>query len=350
MQTLLNRRAFLQGMGILSAGWAVTGWTKPLTTDRFSSTLFKVTETRNLMGTFVTITLFHSSPGKGQTVLGKAFEHLENWIRIFDRHDNGSPLTYLNKNGVLNKPPKELVQLLQRAGRVHAWTGGVFDPTIKPVLDLYETEKELGRLPSATAIMEALSRVDNEGLEIDTQKIAFCKEGMGITLDGIAKGTIVDATLSYLQRSGVRHALVDAGGDLKVMGGRSVGQPWRIAVYNPQEEYSSGGLITISDGAIATSGNYMVYFDREKVFHHILSPVSGVSPVFSVSATVFAPSAEKADALATSLMLLNPEEGLYLVNRDRRLAAMLISKEGQRSHSLKWPYISGQEEKGGEHG
>jgi FAD:protein FMN transferase len=61
------------------------------------------------MGTFVTITLFHSSPGKGQTVLGKAFEQMENLIQIFDRHDNGSPLSYLNKCGFLRGPPFDLV-------------------------------------------------------------------------------------------------------------------------------------------------------------------------------------------------------------------------------------------------
>jgi FAD:protein FMN transferase len=342
MPTFLNRRSFIQGLGILSAGWAMTGWAKPLTTDRFSSTLFKVTETRNLMGTFVTITLFHSSPGKGQTVLVTAFKQMENLIQIFDRHDNGSPLSYLNERGFLNRPPLELVQLLQRARGIHSWTGGVFDPTIKPVLDLYEAEAErgLGRLPSTPDIKEALSLVDSGGLEISTQKIAFCKEGMGITLDGMAKGTIVDATLSFLQRSGVRHALVDAGGDLRVMGGRSVGRPWRIAVYDPNNGNSPAGVISLSEGAIATSGNYMVYFDQEKVHHHILSPVSGVSPLFSVSSTVLAPSAEEADALATSLMLLNPEEGLSLVNQDKRLSAMLISRDGKKGHSWRWPNYS----------
>ena len=74
--------------------------------------------------------------------------------------------------------------------------------TIKPVLDLYESEKERGRLPADPAIREALSRVGAAGLKLSPKKIAFSKEGMGITLDGIAKGTIVDETIAFIRKAG----------------------------------------------------------------------------------------------------------------------------------------------------
>ena len=337
MRIDMKRRAFLQGLGILWAGWTVEGWAKPLRTTRYSTSLIQVSETRNLMGTFVTITLFHSSPERGQTVLGEAFQRMENQIGIFNRHDNRSALSYLNERGSLSNPPPELVQLLQRSLIIHFRTGGVFDPTVKPVLDLYETEKERGRLPQPAAIQTTLDRVGAGGLKIGFQKIHFSKEGMGVTLDGIAKGTLVDNTIAFLQKKGIRQALVDAGGDLRVMGGRSDDLPWRIAVYHPDHATQDQEIITLVEGAVATSGNYMVYFDREKIHHHILLPKSGDSPPWSVSATVITPTAEEADALATSLMLLKPEEGLALINLDQRLAAMLISREGQRRYSWRWP-------------
>ena len=340
MNRLMNRRAFIQGLGILSAGWTVKGWTAPLSTAPFSSSLFQTTETRNLMGTFVTLTLLHPSREQAQAVLGAAFRRMDTLVRIFSRHDPGSALSVLNERGTLPDPPPELLKLLERFMVIHARTGGLFDVTIKPVLDLYESEKEWGRLPAAPAIREALTRTGAAGLKLSPKKIAFSKEGMGITLDGIAKGTIVDETMAFIRKAGIRHALVDAGGDLRVMGGRADGVPWRIEVYDPAGEKKSQEIILLREGAVATSGNYMVFFDREKVHHHILSPESGSSPPWSTGTTVIAPSAETADALATSLMLFSPEEGLAFINRQRRLAARLLTREGKKAYSGRWPQNS----------
>ena len=209
--------------------------------------------------------------------------------------------------------------------------------TIKPVLDLYESEKEKGRLPAARPLRRPLGRVGASGLKLSPRKIAFSREGMGITLDGIAKGTIVDETIAFLRKEGIRHALVDAGGDLRVMGGRADGSPWRIGVYEPDGDARSQEVILLREGAVATSGNYMVYFDREKIHHHILSPESGASPLWSTGTTVIAPSAENADALATALMLFSPAEGRSFIDRQERLAARVLTREGEKVYSGRWP-------------
>jgi FAD:protein FMN transferase len=337
MKPSINRRAFLRGLGILSTGWAVKGWTAPLPGLSFPSSLAQTSETRNLMGSFVTITLLHPSRGQAQDALGKAFQRMEALIPLFDRHDPASALSVLNESGTLPHPPPELLKLLERSLAFRARTGGLFDVTIKPVLDLYESEKERGRLPAAPAIQEALGRVAAAKLSLSPQRIAFSREGMGITLDGIAKGTMVDETIAFLRKEGIRHALVDAGGDLRVMGGRAGGLPWRIGIYDPHRERESLEMITLREGAVATSGNYMVYFDREKVHHHILSPENGVSPVGSVSATVIAPDAEQADALATALMLFGPEKGRSFIDRQERLSSLLLTRGGRKVCSRHWP-------------
>jgi thiamine biosynthesis lipoprotein len=337
MNPSMNRRAFIQGLGLLSAGWTVQGWTAPLKTLPFSTSLSQTSETRNLMGTFVTITLLHPSREQAQAALGAAFQQMEAQIPLFDRHNPISALSVLNERGVLPGPPPELVKLLDRSRIIHSGTRGLFDVTIKPVLDLYEVEKERNRLPSASSIREALTRVGTSLLEISPQKIAFSREGMGITLDGIAKGTLVDETIAFIRNTGVQHALVDAGGDLRVLGGRGSGSPWRIAVYNPLAGKKSQETVSIREGAIATSGNYMVYFDQEKIHHHILSPENGYSPAGAVSATVVAPDAETADALATALMLFSPAEGRSFIEGRGRLAAMLLTGEGEKIYSGGWP-------------
>jgi thiamine biosynthesis lipoprotein len=337
MKTFLDRRAFIQSLFILSAGWSTKALASPISTVLFSPSLVQVSETRNLMGTFVTITLFHPSADQAQTVLGAAFRNMENLIQLFNRHDGGSYLSFLNERGFLKAPPPELLGLLRKAKAFHSRTGGVFDITIKPVLDLYESQNEWGHLPDRASVREALGRVGISGLKIDAQSVSFIKEGMGVTLDGIAKGTIVDKTITFLQGQGIHHALVAAGGDIRVFGGRSDVKPWKIAVYEPGKEIQSSEMVFLREGAVSTSGNYMVFFDREKIHHHIISPENGVSPSWSVSSSVLAPESEEADALATSLMLLNPKDGMDLINHDRRLAAMLITKDGKKVHSLRWP-------------
>ncbi len=340
MKNFMDRRAFIQSLFILSAGWAAKGWAAPMNTVSFSPSLIQVSETRNLMGTFVTITLLHPSSDQAQTVLGEAFQKMEDWIHIFNRHENDSPISYLNERGFLPNPPPELLRVLRHSVAFHSQTRGLFDVTIKPVLDLYESQNEMGRLPSTGAIQEALSLVGVFGVNLDHKKISFSKEGMGITLDGIAKGTIVDKTINFIKEKGIRHALVAASGDIRVFGGRNMEMPWKIAVYDPKNENEFSETISLSDGAVSTSGNYMVYFDREKVHYHILSPENGVSPCWSVSSTILASVSEDADALATSLMLLSPEEGMALINKDRSLAAMLITREGKKIHSLRWTRTS----------
>ena len=116
MNRLMNRRTFIQGLGILSAGWTAKGWTAPLNTIPFSSSLSQTSETRNLMGTFVTITLLHPSRDQAQAVLGAAFQRLEALIRLFNRHDPGSALSVLNRK----RPPARI--------RRRNWSSCLTDP------------------------------------------------------------------------------------------------------------------------------------------------------------------------------------------------------------------------------
>ena len=332
----ISRRSFIKGLCLLTSGWTVKGWAAPLMVSDSGSTLHRVSETRTHMGTFVTITLFHPSPDLGQEIIASAFSRLETLLHFYNRHESGSPLSYLNRQGSLKNPPLELLTILNKAQKLHAWSGGLFDVTIKPVLDLYEEAYSLGTLPESATVRKTLSRVGLPSLEISRKKIAFKKEGMGITLDGLAKGTVIDGTIQFLKQKGIKHALVEAGGDLRVIGGRGPGSPWRIVVYNPLRENETLEPIALSEGAVATSGCYFVHFDPRQDHFHILSPETGGSPLFSTSATVVAPTAEEADGLATSLMLLSPDRALSAINRDGRLAALIIAREGQKIPSAGW--------------
>lgn len=337
----MRRRDFIKAVCLLCSGWSAKSWAAPLADSFPETSLKRVSETKTRMGTFVTITLYHASRERARDIIEAAFLHMENLIHLYDRHEEGSPLSYLNRQGFLDNPPPALLSILERAGAFHSRSRGNFDVTVKPVLDLYEEARLSGRLPEPNAVRETLCRVGFSNIEVHRKRIVFRKEGMGITLDGLAKGTVIDGTIRFLKTKGVNHALVEAGGDLRVMGGKPLGEPWQIAVYDPQGEKGARERIALYEGAVATSGCYFVYFDSGKDHYHILSPETGTSPSWSVSATVIAPTAEEADALATSLMLLPPNRGLSWINRQPNLAALIITRGGPKVCSSQWSRFRG---------
>jgi thiamine biosynthesis lipoprotein len=152
--------------------------------------------------------------------------------------------------------------------------------------------------------------------------------GMGVSLDGIAKGFIVDAAVDLLRQAGYANLLVEAGGDLLALGESGRNAPWEVGVLAPRE--GMGELLTkidVENKAIATSGDYLQAYSPDFKNHHIVNPKTGYSSLHLASATVIAPSCWQADAFATALMVMDVEEGLALVRHTRELEAILVTKD-----------------------
>ena len=152
---------------------------------------------------------------------------------------------------------------------------------------------------------------------------------MRITLDGIAKGRVVDGGVAALKSMGFTNILVEAGGDLLAYGAHPDGSYWKIGVVNPRPSAGHPWLTTISveDRAVATSGDYQQTFTSDYHLNHIIDPRSGVSPAELSSATVIASSVTEADALATTLMVLGVADGLALVERLPGVEALVATKD-----------------------
>jgi len=136
---------------------------------------------------------------------------------------------------------------------------------------------------------------------------------MEITLGGIAKGYAVDEALEVLEGMDIKHALVNAGGDMATLGSKPEGEPWNVALVNPEDTSQSLATFTFWDKAIATSGNYERYFDPEKEAHHIINPKTGYSAKECISVTIIAENCMQADALATGVFVMGPDDGIKLV-------------------------------------
>jgi len=296
---------------------------------------FKVTSTCPSMGTLVSVTAIHPSLDLVQEAMGRAFQEMDRVVNLLNRYDPDSAVSYLNSEGRIEGSPPELDLVLGRALRFHRLTAGAFDPTVQPLVDLFR-QGDAGE----AELLGALSLVDARGVEMAPRRIHFSQAGMGITLDGIAKGYVVDAMTRVLEEHRLRHFLLDAGGDIRSRGQREDGEPWRVGVQDPAKEGDLPDIIPLSGMAVATSGSYEIYFDPDRTRHHIVSAQSGSSPHRSQSVSVTAPSALEADALATSVFVMAPEAGLAFIDTIPRCACLIVDAEGRSLRSTHWQSLT----------
>ncbi|MBN1840963.1 MAG: FAD:protein FMN transferase [Deltaproteobacteria bacterium] len=334
----MDRRDFLKLSGILGIGFAAGGLLPISESVAFNKKLFKVTETKLNMGTFVSITVMHPSRVQGEEVIGKAFEEMDRLTGLLDRYRTDTPIGALNKEGQLGDVPPEVAQVINRSLHFHKASGGAFEITVQPLVDLYKRHFDAHKSPPPEAALDkALELVDAGAVVFDGKSIRFKKQGMGITLDGIAKGYIIDQAADLIRRTGIKHALINAGGDIRAIGGRQDGTPWRVGVQNPDKEGLLGDVVKMANGALATSGNYEIYFDKEKLYHHIVDPESGLSPRQSASVTVMASNVMDADALSTAVFVLQPDAGKRFIERMPGTECLILDRTKRRIASTGWP-------------
>lgn len=338
-KALMNRRSFLKFSGILGAG-IMSAAAIPVSAEalRFDRRLYKVSKTRLAMGTFVSMTLFHPSKDRAQQAMGEAFEEIDRLTRIMSRFDNTTAVAQLNHEGILRDIPPEVADVITRSMGYHRVSEGAFDISIKPVVDLFKSQFSQGRSspPAPVQLKKALGLVGGDKIRYAGGVIRFEKPGMGITLDGIAKGYIVDQISLLLSRHQINHHLVNAGGDIRTKGHARDKKPWTIAIQDPEKHKRYPDLVHMTDGAIATSGNYEIYFDREKMFHHIVNPATGRSPDAATSVSVRADTAMDADALSTSVFVMGPSTGTRLINSLPGCESLVLAGGNRKIPSAGW--------------
>jgi thiamine biosynthesis lipoprotein len=300
------------------------------------------------MGTLVSISAIVDSPERADHAAGCAFEEMDRLIALFSLYDHTSALTRLNESGRLDGAPPELTRVARAALDYHRISGGAFEMTVGPVVDLFRDRSNGGpsHLPTRAEVGEAMERVGSQHVRVSRRRIRFERDGMAATFDGIAKGDIVDAIARILDRHGLRRYLVNGGGDIRVRGTGEGGLPWTVAVRDPASPGLLRDTIQLTDGSVATSGGYENHFDNEMINHHIVDARTGQSPVAAASVSVVAPTAVDADALATTVFVLGPAQGVAFVDRIRAAACLVIDRQDRRWTSRRW---RSESTPGGEH-
>lgn len=338
-KSLIGRRSFLRMSGLLglgvASGLAIPGPAEAVKYDRKN---YKVSKTRLGIGTIVSMTLIHPSKDQAEEAIGRAFEEIERLTNLMNRFSASAAVSCLNKEGLLKDVPPEMQSVIERSLYYNKLTGGAFDITVKPVVDLFQSKYENGKPlePSEAELKDLLALVNAAKVKITGRSISFDTPGMGITLDGIAKGFIVDRASEVLSGHKIADHLINAGGDIRTVGSAAEGKPWTVAVQNPFQKKEYPDIIHMRDGAIATSGNYEVYYDKEKMFHHIVNPRTCLSPALSTSVSVVAKSAMDADALSTSVFVMDPEPGTRFINSLPDCHSLVIDRSGKIIKSNHW--------------
>lgn len=241
-------------------------------------------------------------------------------------HANGQPFTVSS----------ETANLIQEGIHYSELSGGAFDLTIEPVSALWNFKADKPTVPSSDAIAQAVSHVDYTKVDIQDNTVTLEDPEAGIDLGAIAKGYIADQVKTYLKKQGIKHAIINLGGNVDVIGTKPDGSKYNIGIQKPFDE--SGKAITsvqLKDQTVVTSGIYERYFKKNgKLYHHILDPRTGYpceNNLYSVS--IITDSSTKADALSTTCFLLGYEKGMELIQSMDGVEAIFITDD-EKVHKI----------------
>ena len=261
----------------------------------------------------------------------------EKYDTMFSATNTDSELYKLNHaKGQPFTVSSETANLIQEGIHYSELSGGAFDLTIEPVSALWDFKADKPTVPSSDAIAQAVSHVDYTKVDIQDNTVTLEDPEAGIDLGAIAKGYIADQVKTYLKKQGIKHAIINLGGNVDVIGTKPDGSKYNIGIQKPFDE--SGEAITsvqLKDQTVVTSGIYERYFKKNgKLYHHILDPRTGYpceNNLYSVS--IITDSSTKADALSTTCFLLGYEKGMELIQSMDGVEAIFITDD-EKVHKI----------------
>ncbi|TQV81344.1 FAD:protein FMN transferase [Exilibacterium tricleocarpae] len=284
----------------------------------------------NTMGTRYHITLVGLQADRVK--LQKAVEReLETVNRHLSTYRPDSELSRFNRAPIDQwiEVSQTLFDVLRISHRISELSGGAFDPTVGPLVDLWGFGPEpRTQVPAPQAVARALQQVGYRAVAIHPDRTALRKTApVSVDLSGVAKGYGVDRLARLFDTMGALDYLVEIGGELRLKGVNAGGRHWRIGIETPSLAGGAGKAFKVTNAGVATSGDYRNYYEIDgKRYSHTIDPRTGYPidhPLASV--TVVAPTSAEADALATALNVLGPTAALALATK-QDIAAYFIEK------------------------
>lgn len=292
-----------------------------------------VTDSTYMLGTYLQLSLWTEDKAEGMAVIQECFQRIRQIEQKMSVNIEDSEVNEINRHaGKEYVAVSDDTMAVIRKGFAYAeLTDGAFDPAIGRLVKLWGIGTERERVPKPEEIQEALKYVDYRGIKFqDENKVKLDIDGMQLDLGGIAKGYAADAVTKIIREKGIKHAIINLGGNVVALGKKADGAPWKIGIQDPFEPTGTHmGVIEVADQTVVTSGNYERYFIRDgKRYHHIIDPKTGYpSENGVISATIITDSSIDADALSTSVYVLGLEKGMNLIESMEGVECIIITEE-----------------------
>jgi thiamine biosynthesis lipoprotein len=314
-------RSLIQRSGLLAAALCVSAW--------LPAQAEWIYRDAPIMGTRCDVELWSEDRLKGETAISAVFDEMRRIDNEFSTFKPQSEVSLVNARAAQApmRISKELFDLIATSIEYSKLTRGTFDITYASVGYMYNYPDHIR--PSEAQIAAALPQSDYRHIHLDSaaQTVFFDHPGVRIDFGGIGKGYAVDRGIAVLQGLGVTRAMVNAGGDSRIIGDR-FGKPWIIGIRDPDDRNRTILRIPLTDTAFSTSGDYERFFDEGGVrYHHILDPRTGKSPHVVRSVTIIGPYATRTDALTKSVFVMGVKEGLEFIDTLTDIDAVAVTPD-----------------------
>ncbi|PHR15217.1 MAG: thiamine biosynthesis protein ApbE [Aequorivita sp.] len=298
----------------------------------FSQEIFK--RTLKLMGSRFEITVVAKDSIEANDYIDAAVVEITRIEKLISSWDPASQTSEINRNAGIKpvKVDEELYNLIGRSVEISKLTDGAFDISFASMDKIWKFDGSMTQMPSKEAIKQSVSKVGYQNIILDPENLTvFLKlEGMKIGFGAIGKGYAADKAKKLLIEKGVSGGIINASGDMNTWGTQPVGEFWKVAITNPMDKNKAFALLPLNENAVVTSGNYEKYVTFNNIrYTHIIDPRTGYPATGIISATVFAPKAEIADALATSIFVMGKDVGIDFINQLPKIECIIIDEKGE---------------------
>ncbi|QRN86339.1 FAD:protein FMN transferase [Clostridia bacterium] len=287
-----------------------------------------------LMDTLVSIKVMSTDEEAAEEAINDALSAMQQLDNQVDRYEDNPDNVIFKINQASGKEyislPDDVLSLIQTAQSLSEASGGAFDISIGVLVDLWKKSESEGLLAPQEEFASALSLVDYSAILIEDNMVKLAKSGMSLDLGALAKGASADLARDILIEHGISQGIIDAGGNIVVIGSKDDETPWKIGITDPNQPGDTMGYVEVRDTAIVTAGIYQRFYTiNDQQYHHILSPFTGYPAEGLKSVTVLCDSSTLADAISTTIVVLGPEKGLAFIESFPEAEAILITDNDQ---------------------
>jgi len=289
-----------------------------------------------VFGTYVDITVYTEEPRQAQQAIAAVEARFHKFHQTWHAWEKGGIISRINESIAANQSiqvPDSIKQFILKSQTLSQQSDSLFDPGIGQLVHLwgFHNEHWQGPPPSETQIQNWLETRPSIN-HIEFQQLQLSSQNPNVQLDfgGNAKGLALDLAMQQLQQSGIENAIVNIGGDMRVIGSKNQ-QAWRIGIQNPHSPNTAIAMVELSDDeSVVTSGTYQRFFEWQgQKFSHILNPNTGKPAQSFASVTVIHEDATTADSAATALLIAGHQHWKKIAQQMGIQHVFIIDREGQ---------------------